>query len=292
MKNLTLLFFLIALLCCSPSLFPDEQTKTLKSPFVGTYISEEQESLLPLLFKAVLAEDEKLVSELIKNGVDVNEKVKTEKPVIVIFDRGKGIEDKIDLSGWTALHMASLHRNEKLASMLLEAKADVNAQNSEGRTPIGVIFLTCFGTLPCLSHEEMILFLVKNGAIVDIVDNNGKTPLDYVMDWGLSKFVRIMIDSGAKHNLYSAIMLGDEKAVSKFLEDGADANAPRSNSWAPLHYAVYRTEIVRLLINKGAKVNVSTKDKETPLHLAVSNSNIEVVKLLVRFHFEWVPILS
>ncbi len=285
MKNLTLLIFLIAVFCCSLTLLPGEQTKTLKSPFVETFISDEQESLLPSLFKAALAADEKQVSELIKNGSDVNEKVESQKPVFLSLDHGKGVYDKIDVSGWTALHMVSFLRKGDIASTLIEANADVNVKNSKGRTPIGVVFLTNLGSTLCLSHEEMIALLIKKGAKVDIEDNDGKAPLDYAVERGSSKAAKIMIDAGAKHNLFSAIMLGDEKAVSKFLEDGADPNAALSNSLTPLHYAARynRMGIAKLLISKGAKVNALSKRKETPFFIVASFCipNVEMLKLLI-----------
>lgn len=52
----------------------------------------------------------------------------------------------------------------------------------------------------------------------------------------------------------------------------------------PLHYALRnnRIDLVRLLINRGCNVNVSTKNREFPINIACSNSElIECLKLLI-----------
>ena len=55
-------------------------------------------------------------------------------------------------------------------------------------------------------------------------------------------------------------------------------NQPQpDNGWTPIHFAVYQNyvEIVRLLIQEGAHVNVITKDGWTPLMIAAHRGLFE-----------------
>ena len=51
----------------------------------------------------------------------------------------------------------------------------------------------------------------------------------------------------------------------------------------PLHYASScgHLEVVKLLLERGARCNVQSKDGRSPLHLAVAQSHLEVVEALL-----------
>ncbi len=60
-------------------------------------------------------------------------------------------------------------------------------------------------------------------------------------------------------------------------------NVQDNSGWAPLHYSVMngRTEIVRMLIDAGAKLNVQSNIGYTPLHRAAINGQVEIARLLI-----------
>jgi ankyrin repeat protein len=66
---------------------------------------------------------------------------------------------------------------------------------------------------------------------------------------------------------------------------GADVNIPSKNGYNvyPIHSAVAanQNEIVRTLIDGGAKVNVVQQSGVTPLHSAAQNGNLEILILLL-----------
>ncbi|KAL3459792.1 ankyrin repeat-containing domain protein [Aspergillus heterothallicus] len=78
-----------------------------------------------------------------------------------------------------------------------------------------------------------------------------------------------------------------ESAIKYLLEKGADPNAQNEHGMTPLYYAArpqhlggYRQkEIVQLLLDGGADVNIAAKDKSTPL--SVANHDKEIVQLLL-----------
>ena len=65
---------------------------------------------------------------------------------------------------------------------------------------------------------------------------------------------------------------------------GDSVNVKNKNGWTPLHYAVRNRNlnIVKLLIENGADVNLINDQDETPLHQAVLSENYNMVKLLIK----------
>ena len=92
-------------------------------------------------------------------------------------------------------------------------------------------------------------------------------------------------------SIHDAARIGDIEAVKQHLAAGTDVNAKKQGGLGetPLHYAAKerRTEIVKLLINKGANVN-AIGDGRTPLrHLIGSAGPVketEAISKLLRKH--------
>ncbi|XP_008552920.1 putative ankyrin repeat protein RF_0381 [Microplitis demolitor] len=115
------------------------------------------------------------------------------------------------------------------------------------------------------SDEELLDYLLKKKANLNI--NND--------DWGTP--------------LHIAVTRENIKIVKRLIENGADINSPRGSFvWTPLHTAIenLNTEAIKLLIDKGADVNAACDDEIrtgcTPLHLAIETNNEEIVKLLMK----------
>lgn len=91
-------------------------------------------------------------------------------------------------------------------------------------------------------------------------------------------------------NIWRAALKGDVDAVSQHLAAGADIDGVARNGFfgagsAPLHLAVLkdRRDVVKLLINEGADLNVKKKDETggTALHMAASLGLVEIATALV-----------
>ncbi|WP_265039233.1 ankyrin repeat domain-containing protein [Wolbachia endosymbiont (group A) of Yponomeuta plumbellus] len=77
------------------------------------------------------------------------------------------------------------------------------------------------------------------------------------------------------------------KSVFKsFLEKKGDINALTScndDNWALLHYAVHYSnfDMVSFLVDKGANIEIRSKEGQTPLHLAVEEAKQNIINLLL-----------
>ena len=105
---------------------------------------------------------------------------------------------KVDLTppdNYTALDYACSNGFSEVVEILLEYGADINYINSDGDTPL-------ISLVECLSHEEavpLIRLMLANGADSSIVNNKGKTAIDYVAEG--SEIARLITDAQLEHIL-------------------------------------------------------------------------------------------
>eukprot|EP00961_Rhodomonas_salina_P036484 490195-Rhodomonas_salina.1 len=88
-------------------------------------------------------------------------------------------------------------------------------------------------------HTQVIALLIESGAVVDMVNSEGKTPLIKAAELGYVDACKVLIDGGADINRgdpgYTSLMWATQYnriAVVKFLiERGADVNAASGEGW-------------------------------------------------------------
>lgn len=98
------------------------------------------------------------------------------------------------------------------------------------------------------------------------------------------KFMKQFIEL-PEDNLWGAARTGDLDGIKRYLSEGTDINelSPETNisalSWATM---MGEGEVVKLLIEHGADLNVRQEDGGTPLHIAVTLGRAEIAELLIK----------
>lgn len=251
---------------------------------------QQQQPLDTVLGLAVSRASYALVKRLIDEGADANTKQQhTHKPV------GAGGFGRKKTSPWdvTALHLGSLFWNAEGVKALLDHHADnstighditdlVSSRDSNGRLPL---HWAAAGPGPreCTLPDDEIssrlidtfkLLLAGNPSAINVQDEEGATPLHYVIGSHAAC-------GGSKHA---------DLAIRFLLEHGADASVSDSNGQTVLHIFAYcsvdggpiDTALLDLLVAHGANVNHADKDGNTAFHIMARNlRQVQAVKFLL-----------
>jgi tetratricopeptide (TPR) repeat protein len=173
-----------------------------------------------------------------------------------------------DAHGRTLLHNAAIEGRKDVAGLLLASKADVNAIDNDGVTPLmNAAAETAGGSR---SHQDgakqVMELLLDNGANVNSrANSNGAmmTALHYA------------VFNVGQHNRVDVVEL--------LLSKGADVSARTSpDGVTPLALAASGglTDIVELLLANKADVNAKAANGATPLSAAIQNHHNDVAELL------------
>jgi ankyrin repeat protein len=160
--------------------------------------------------------------------------------------------------------------NRKAALDLIRAGADVNEAQPDGTRPIHwAVYRVDY---------DLMEALIANKAKADVRNELGSTPLAEAVKVGDSRMVKMLLDAGsgpegANEDNQSALMLaiknGDLTIVQMLVNAGANVNiVEKVQDQTPLMWAAAANrnaaEMVKILLSKGAKVNVRAKYTDWP----------------------------
>ena len=190
------------------------------------------------------------------------------------------------LGGVTALMYASINNRVDMVKMLLGAGAGIDQKASDGSTAL--YLATQFGYVP------IVKILLDKGANPNLSVDSGLSAMAVAVSQGNSDLLKILLAAKADLNwksrggetLLMAARGGDINVVRALIDSGADINAKDSKGMTVLVSASMKKkneEVVKLLLNSGAKPNVAYGGGYTALMNAITNNNFETIKLLVAF---------
>jgi len=206
--------------------------------------------------------------------------------------------DAVDLEGNTPLHNAAGEAHRDVAELLIEHGADINAINKAGETPCGRIG----GVLDSIEEEAakegegklwpsqlaehdryrtFVEWLKGRGAVDRRKTPNKKAGRANVSEEGGVQ--ECDPDDIMKRSWPPLFRVADVSEAKRLLAKGADVNERNRMGESPLHQGATdgRVEIMRLLLQHGARHDALDGLNNTPLHAAAENGRPQAARLLL-----------
>ncbi len=256
--------------------FPKSKKKssfiTIETPVVDAksdalqICEERNKERLNELSYAIKNGDKQKVKDVLENGVDVDNKIDGE--ISAIYDD-------------TPLTLAISKGHTEIVKLLLEYGADADYRTSE-------YYDTPLMLAARKGRTEIVKLLLEYGADINESKllNSGKSALIVAADYGFTDIVEILLENGADPDVLDAEKSSCAVSIGVRVLISPDRTHERAiNGWSALMYAAWAgdAEMVGLLINAGADVNIRAKHSkdETALMVASEAGHPEIVELLI-----------
>ena len=172
---------------------------------------------------------------------------------------------------------------------LIDAGADVNERDEDGRTPVM--------TATRGNHVDTVRALIEAGADIDLRDDRLDNPFLYAGAEGLLDILRLAIDAGADPALTNrfggtALIPASERGHVEVVEElltrtEVDIDHVNNLGWTALLEAIVLSngderhqQVVQLLVDHGADITIGDKDGVTPLEHARMRGFTQIERIL------------
>ncbi|KAG8199145.1 hypothetical protein JTE90_015980 [Oedothorax gibbosus] len=204
--------------------------------------------------------------------------------VKLLIEKYGAATDGLTLSKQTALHLASQQGRFETCRLLLDLRADSNAIDNKGQTPLLLAAEN--------DHSEVVkLFLQQKPDLVSKASSNGITCAhiaalkgSVAVIKGLMKFdPKLVTTARSKNNstaLHQAAAGGNAEVVTVLLQSGSNPNDETDEGYTPLHIAAKYGHVAVLHALKSAMSwrTASKKTGLTALHIAASYGQEDFVR--------------
>ncbi len=179
------------------------------------------------------------------------------KTLTLIVDNGVDTENR-DCYGKTAVHWAAEKGNNLILDILLQKGANINVIDHEGNSP---------AILAAFEHKfDTVELLMQNGADVQLVNKQKESAICILKE----KLTIFGASENGQPNITMALLGYHDDVTSVAKHTG-------HNGRTLLHWAAYvqNPKYIDKLLNGGACLNAEDSDRDTALHLALRDHNIE-----------------
>ena len=228
------------------------------------------------------------------------------------------IVDRKGLNDQTALHYASERGNLEMVKLLLNAGAEIDEVDRSGSTPLmlamyinhaAIISYLLNATKQDVSRQTVLYILASHlpsGSTLHKVDITkpterlhpknqlGREVFSYAINQKYEHAAKVLITNGVGiEGLLStsppmaALMWtaqeGDDSLTKQLILQGVNINYQNPDGRAALHFAAHsgRLEIVKILLNNRAEIDIEDKHHHTPLVLSIEAKKYDVMLHLI-----------
>ena len=206
----------------------------------------------------------------------------------------KDVINNLDEEGLSLLHWNAKDGNAETVQTLLKKGADIEIKDREnGSTPL---LWACQN-----GHTNIVKILLQNGANLFANSYCGNTVLHFAVESGEVELVEMLVKKGLNIDgqntvnpnffvegtlspLNAAIFEDKMEILTLLIEKGADVNMVDGLNWTPVNYAISKgkKEIVGKLLQNGANLNLFLAGYLSPLNRAISNDKTELITFLIK----------
>ena len=163
---------------------------------------------------------------------------------------------------------------DKIIEILIKAKADVNASNAVGTTPLI--------TAAYFNKVELMEMLIEAGADISKKEKTGVSPMSYAARNSNMEAMDLLLEKGAD--------------INETFSEWDAKNGTNLKDFTLLSYAIMKDDmdVVKKLLDKGAKCDIDVHGRyyspltkcytvlknKKPIFYAIENNNLEMVKLI------------
>ncbi|XP_005042744.1 PREDICTED: ankyrin repeat and SOCS box protein 3 [Ficedula albicollis] len=205
-----------------------------------------------------------------------------------LIARGYSV-DVPDNRRWLPIHEAAAHNSSECLKLLIEAAPAEHYIHSRTFEGLCAVHLSAQqGSLECLQ------ILREAGADLNsITTESATTPLFLAVEYKHPEVVKYLLQHGANvegshswsgwNPLHQASFQGSTEIMQMLLEKGARKDCWDDFGITPLFVAAQYGQLksLQLLLSHGADVNCQAKDRATPLLIAAQEGHLNCVKLLL-----------
>ncbi len=190
---------------------------------------------------------------------------------------GVNLTDNLDM---IPLHYAVKYNHENVVILLLNNDANVNALNTDGRSPLDLAFKNASSWD---SPWTIIQQLLDHNCVISELNRKQLDRFSTKLHYSYRPSAG---EQRSINTLHDAAVQGDVEKIEEFLSNKNDINDEDNHGYTPLHYAAAsgHADVIEFLLAHGAAIKRAHSNGLSPLHEAIWNGHISLVNLFPCSH--------